>query len=414
MTPRRQFLSTGLAASLAAGLHAAGTPARASRLANETIEVGVVGPGGRGRWLMERLRRLPGVRIAAVCDVWDEARAAGLKLADPRAAQFTDYRRMLEAADLDAALVATPDHQHVPVSAACCEAGLDVYCEKPLTHSAAEGERIVRAVRDHGRVMQVGTQHRSMPHLVEARDLLRSGAAGEISKVRMTWNRNQPDRGRPPRVDPAAVNWPLFLGDAPDQPFDSQRMRAWRWYWDFGGGIFTDLMVHWADTARWMLELPAANRAVSVGDFFVNAGLWETPDTVQTLLSFPSDDPAQPAPQLHFEGTFANHRDRACCEFMGSGATLYVDRGRYELIPQHRSGVTPRERLEAPELPRGLDFYDAVDGAKLHLQNWIDCVRTRAEPSCPVEEGVASADLAHRANAALPAGIGPAEVGPGA
>ena len=393
---------TVLAGSLAAGLHAAGRPARASRLVNDTIEVGCIGTGGRAMHLMGRLAAVPGVRLEAACDVWDDARTRGLKQCDPKAAAFTDYRQMLDAGGLDAALVATPDHQHVPVSAACCAAGLDVYCEKPLTHSVAEGDRIVKAVRDNNRVMQVGTQHRSMPHLAEARDLIRGGAAGEIYKVRMTWNRNQPTRGRAPAVPAAAVNWPLFLGDAPEQPFDSQRMRNWRWYWDFGGGIFTDLMVHWADTARWFLTPGEVSRAVSAGDWFTTAGLWETPDTVQTLLSFPPNDDGAPGPQMHFEGTFANHRDRACAEFMGSKATVYIDRGRYELIPQRHSGATPRERLEAPEKLRGLDFYDAVDGAKLHLENWIDCVRTRAEPVCPVEEGVASANLAHAANAALP------------
>lgn len=295
MSSRRQFLHTGFtisAASLAAGVHAAGRSARASRLANDVIEVGCVGTGGRALWLMRRLAGIPGVRLAAVCDVWDAARARGMKASDAKAVAYPDVRKMLDAGGLDAALVATPDHQHVPVSAACCAAGLDVYCEKPLTHSAEEGKRIIKAVRDHKRIMQVGTQHRSMPHLIEARDLLRSGAAGEISKVRMTWNRNDPRRGVAPQVDPATVDWNLFLGDAPQQPFDSQRMRNWRWYWDFGGGIFTDLMVHWADTVRWMLPQLSGtggevSRAVSVGDHFTTAGLWETPDTVQTLLSFP-------------------------------------------------------------------------------------------------------------------------------
>ena len=403
MPARRTFL----AASLAAGVHAAGRSAHASRLANDMIEVGVVGPGGRGRWLMDRLRKIDGVRIAAVCDVRDDNRAAGLKLADANAGEFVDYREMLDAAGLDAVLCATSDHQHVPVSVAACGAGCDVYCEKPLTHTKDEGDRVIRAVRDNGRIMQVGTQQRSMPHLAEARDLLRTGAAGDIVKVRMTWNRNQPDRGGRPDIDPRTVDWAGFLGDAPDQPFDAERLANWRWYWDFGGGIFTDLMVHWADTARWFLGLPAATRAVSVGDFFTQGGRWETPDTVQTLLTFPEGENGGPAPQLHFEGTFANHRDRACTEFMGTEATLYVDRGRYELIPQRGRRVEPKSWVAEPDRPRGLDFYDAVDGAALHLTNWVECVRSRAEPLCPVEEGVASADLAHLANAALPAGVGP-------
>jgi len=393
---------TVLASSLAAGVFAAGRAARASRMANDTIDVGLVGPGGRGLWLTQRLRNLSGVRIAAVCDVWDKARADGLKLADPQAKAYADLRKMLAKENLDAALVATPDHQHVPCSVACCEAGLDVYCEKPLTHAPAEGERMIKAVRDNDRVMQVGTQHRSMPHLAEARDLLRSGECGPIYKVRMTWNRNNPSRGRAPKVDPAGVDWKLWLGDAPEQPFDSQRFQNWRWYWDFGGGILTDLMVHWLDTARWFLEPGEVERAVSTGDQFVTKGLWETPDTVQTLLSFADQADGTPGPQMHFEGTFVNHTGRAGTWFMGSKATLYVDRGRYELIPQRHSGVTPRERLEAPDKLKGLDFYDEVDGAKYHLQNWVDCIRSREEPSCPVEEGVASAAAAHAANAALP------------
>ena len=409
MSSRRTFV----AASLAAGLHASARPVRASRLANDTIEVGVVGPGGRGRWLMDRLAKLDGVRLAAVCDVRDDNRAAGMTLADAKAATFVDYRRMLDEADLDAVLCATSDHQHVPVSAAACGAGCDVYCEKPLTHTRAEGGSVIKAVRENGRVMQVGTQQRSMPHLAEARDLLRGGAAGQIVKVRMTWNRNQPNRGGRPDIDPKTVDWAGFLGDAPQQPFDAERLANWRWYWDFGGGIFTDLMVHWADTARWFLGLGGATRAVSVGDFFTSGGTWETPDTVQTLLSFPpapGDDGGDgpPAPQLHFEGTFANHTDRAGTWFHGTEATLYVDRGRYELVPQRGKRVEAKSWVAEPDKPRGLDFYDAVDGAAVHLRNWIDCVRSRDEPTCPVEEGVASADLAHLANAALPPGVGPA------
>ena len=401
---------TALTGPLAAGLFAAALPAaaRAGRLANDTLEVGVLGSGGRARHLMQRLRTLPGVRIAAVCDVWDDARAAGRTLADPRAAAFADHRRMFEEANLDAVLVGAPDHQHVPLTVAAVEHGCDVYVEKPLTHAPAEAAVLRAALAGKDRVVQVGTQQRSVPHLAEARDLLRTGVLGRVFKVRMSWNRNQPGRGHGvPGVDPQSVDWPAFLGDAPDQPFDPYRMRHWRWFWDFGGGIFTDLMVHWLDTARWFLDLPAPTAAVSVGDHFVDAGRWETPDTVQTLVTFPSAG-TNPMPeggnaagvQLHFEGTFANHTGRAMCEFQGEHATLYVDRGRYELIPQHRSGVEPRTKIVGQGL-RGLDFYQEVDGAKFHLENWIDCVRTRATPTCPAEEGIASADVAHLANAAL-------------
>ena len=408
---RRRFLTRSLAAGLFA---AAGPPAaRAGRSANDLIEVGVIGIGGRGRHLMERLRTIDGVRIAAVCDVWDAARAAGQKLADPRAAVFADHRTLLDGAGPDgsgpdAVLIAAPDHQHVPLTIAAVGAGCDVYVEKPLTHDPAGGDRLRAALAGKDRIVQVGTQQRSMPHLAEARDLLRTGVLGRVVKVRMTWNRNQPDRGaRVPQIAPGSVDWPAFLGDAPPQPFDPYRFRQWRWFWDFGGGILTDLMVHWLDTARWFLDLPAPTAASAIGHHFVNGGRWQTPDTVQTLVTFPSAGTNPPvggansaAVQLHFEGTFANHTDRAMCEFQGEHATLYIDRGRYELIPQHRSGVAPRERIDGQGL-RGLDFYAEVDGAQYHLQNWIDCVRTRATPACPAEEGIASAAVAHLANAAL-------------
>jgi predicted dehydrogenase len=388
---RRTLLASGLtAASLTSVETASGF------FANDTLNVACIGTGGRSlRTLMPRLLKIQNVRIAAVCDVWDDHLNAAAEIAGPTAIrENTDFRRLLDRADIDAVVIGAPDHWHVPMTIAACEAGKDVYVEKPLTHDLGEGAAVIAAQNKHQRIVQVGTQQRSMPHLREAREIIRSGVLGKIHKIHLSWNRNQARWQRTKyEIDPASVRWAQFLGNAPDQPFDEYRMRNWRWFWDFGGGIFTDLMVHWIDTAYWMLDMDHPAAAMSIGNQFASKGLWETPDTVQTLLTYPGSEL-----QAHFEGTFLNHQNRSSLTFLGTDANLYCDRGRYELRPERDRTVPPRRRVEGKREILGLDFYDEVDGALYHLQEWVDCVRTRKRPSCPAEEGVRSAAAAHLAN----------------
>ena len=397
---RRGFLARSGAAS--AALLAPWTRVEGARgyRSNDTINVACIGTGGRCRHLMQRLASIPNVRMVAVCDVWDLAREEGRKLAAPEASAEIEYRRLLDREDIDAVLVGSPDHWHVPMTVDACDAGKDVYVEKPLTHDPSEGDRVIEAQDRNARVVQVGTQQRSMPHLVEARELVRAGVLGPIHKVRMTWNRNvRRWDSRAPEIDPNTVRWDLFLGGAPAQPFDPYRFRNWRWFWDFGGGIFTDLMVHWIDTARWMMaDLGDPDRALSVGDRVATRDFWETPDTVQTLVHYP-EGPVQ----AHFAGTFINHNERAMLELQGRDATLYCDRGRFELVPQAEAGVEARSRIESPA-PRGSDFFEEVDGELYHLRDWVEAMRARRKPSCPAEEGVRSANVAHLANRALRGG----------
>ncbi len=392
---RRTFLKTGATVAASASL----TAVESARgfAANDTIQVACLGTGGRCRWLMERLARIEGVRLAAVADIWDENLERGRALANPQAIAATDYRTLLDRKDIDAVLIGSPDHWHVPMTVDACQAGKDVYVEKPLTHDIREGAAVIRAQDENRRIVQVGTQQRSMPHLIEAREIVRSGVLGQVHKIHLSWNRNRRRWARTDfGIDPKSVRWDQFLGNAKKQPFDPYKFRSWRWFWDFGGGIFTDLMVHWIDTAYWMLDMGDPASATSVGDQFAAAGLWETPDTVQTLLSYPDD-----RLQAYFEGTFVNHTNRAMLEIMGTDATLYCDRGRYELRPQEGRSIEPRERIEGRSPVRGADFYDEVDGALYHLQEWVDCIRTRNRPSAPAEEGVRSANAAHLANIAL-------------
>jgi predicted dehydrogenase len=390
MTTRRTFL-LGSAAALAA---ASSSPGRAPL---ETVNIACIGTGGRCRALMKSLAGIKNARVIAVCDVWGHALAEARKLADEKAFSSKSFKEVLDRKDVDAVLIGSPDHWHVPMTVAAVEAGKHVYVEKPLTHSLEEGEAVLKAVKGKKLAVQVGTQQRSMPHLIEAKKLIEDGKIGKVLKVRMSWNRNADRGGRfKEKVDPKSVDWAGFLGPARKQEFDSYRMRQWRWFWDFGGGLFTDLMVHWVDVAHWMLGLESPEKAVSVGTHFAYKGLWETPDTVQTLMTYAG------GLQAHFEGTFSNARAGAMIEFLGTDATLYCDRGRYEVQPEGK-------RAEAKELilgkgPKGRDFYDQPDGERLHLENWLSALREGREPSAPVSAGVSAAAAAHLANKALRGG----------
>jgi predicted dehydrogenase len=390
---RRSFL-----ASAAASVAALGVPAVNVLGANEALNVGCIGTGGRCRKLMESLAKIPNVRIAAVCDIYDVHLDLAKKLADEKAFTTKQYKELLARKDIDAVLIGSPDHWHVPMTVDACAAEKDVYAEKPLTHSPEEGKAVIEAQNKHKRIVQVGTQQRSMPHIEKARELLKKGRIGKVYKVHMTWNRNT-DRVRkvPLNIDPKKVDWKAFLGSAPAQDFDEYRFRNWRWFWDFGGGILTDLMVHWIDVVHWFLDLDHPQTAVSVGGNLVSKDVWQTPDTVQTVLVYPNEL------QAYFEGTFSNARNGAMVEFMGSDATLYIDRGRYEIHPERNKGEY--EEMVLGTGKRGQDFYDKPDGELLHLTNWVECVRSRKKPSAPAEAGVSAASAAHLGNEALRKGI---------
>ncbi len=370
--------------------------------ANETIRVGVIGTGGRAQALMKALARIPGAAIAAVCDVWEDNLARGRELASRGAFAARDYRAVLDRQDIDAVLIATPNHQHVPMTIAACAAAKDVYVEKPLTHRLAEGPPVIAARNRSRRIVQVGLQQRSMPQFQKGYELVRSGRLGPIRKVHLTWNRNAARTGYTQyHIDPASVDWRAWLGDAPEQPFDAYRFRQWRWFWDFGGGVLADLMVHYIDVAHWYLGVDHPDAAMTIGDKFT-AQQWETPDTAQTLLHYPNA-------QVYFESTFLNARNGAMLEFMTPEATLYLDRGRLEVIPEVKRDASNRkpiaEAIEASEFilgsgPKGADFYDKPDGELLHLANWLECVRSRKTPNAPVEAGVSAASAAHLGNLA--------------
>jgi predicted dehydrogenase len=361
---------------------------------NNTINIAGLGTGGRFRRLANALKQIPGVRLVALCDVWDTHLNMAKSLADPKAFITKDYHAVLDRKDIDAVIVASPDHWHVPMTVDACAADKDVYVEKPLTHSLSEGKTVIHAQNKHKRIVQVGTQQRSMPHIQKAYQIVKDGRLGKVHKVHLTWNRNVSwALKRELGIDPKTVDWKRFLGAAKDQPFDEYRFRQWRWFWDFGGGPLTDLMVHWIDVIHWFFGLDHPAEATSIGDHFTHKGLWETPDTIQTLLRYPDRQL-----QVYFEGTFCNARNAAMIEIMGRDATLYIDRGRYEIHPEGAKGKY--EEMIHGEGPRGADYYKKPFSELLHLINWIDSIKSRNKPNTPAEAGVSAVTGAHMGNTA--------------
>jgi predicted dehydrogenase len=397
-TRRRFFESIGSIGAAAAGTLATLESAR-GYFANETLNIGCIGTGGRCQSLMRPLAQIPGVRIAAVCDIYDAHLDQAKKLADSQAVATKHYREILDRKDIDAVLIGSPDHWHVPMSVDAVTAGKDVYVEKPLTHNLAEGAAIIEAQNRSQKIVQVGMQQRSMPHIQKARELMKNGRIGEVYKIHLSWNRGGSARMRrgPLGVDPGQVAWKEFLGNAPDQPFDEYRFRNWRWFWDFGGGVLTDLMVHWIDVAHWFIDADRPLKATAIGNHFASKGAWQTPDTIQCILEYPNNI------QAHFEGTFSNATYGAMITFMGTDGTLYIDRGRYEITPEHGKGK-PESLILGSNPHKGADFYDKPDGELLHLTNWVECIRSRNKPNAPAEAGVAAAAAAHLGNRAYRAG----------
>ncbi len=398
---RRHWLGSAAALAAASGL-SPHLSASQNDAPSNTLRIAILGSGGRSRHLMRSLVKIPGTRIVALDDVRQDAIDATKKHLDDIAPGLTkdlrvsrDYRALLKRTDVDAVLIGSPDHQHVPMTIAACKAGKDVYVEKPLTHDPAEAKALLEAGKASKSVVQVGMQQRSMPHIIRAGELIREGKIGKVHKVHLTWNRNSPRFTKvPPNIALASVDWKGFLGSVKTQEYDPYKMVHWRWFWDFGGGIFTDLMVHWIDVAHGLLDLKAPIRAASQGNFVNAEGIWETPDSVQTILSYPGGVTA------HFEGTFSNARYGAMIVFMGTEGSIYCDRGAMQLIPD------PGKTVKAEELilgqgRRGADFYDQPDGEMLHLANWIKAVRSRTEPSAPLQAGVDAANAAHLANRSL-------------
>ncbi len=408
---RRNFLrqSIGIAGVGASGYFASSRPLRAGPPApsevlgaNDRILVGLIGCGGRGRRLLEYFLKVDRVRCTALCDVDDGHISKALRAvetaAGPMPLQTRDFRQVLDLKDLDAVIVASPDHWHALQTVAACQAGKDIYVEKPLSLTIREGRTMVRAARLYQRVVQVGTQQRSAPQFAQAVEYVKSGQLGKIRLVRtwayLDWKAATPKA--PDAPPPARVDYNLWLGPARSQPFNPNRFHfTFRWYWDYSGGLMTDWGAHMVDIANWGMGVKAPGSAFSAGGKFAYPeDAMETPDTQQVTWAFP-----------HFTmlwehalgvGRGPEAREHGVA-FHGENGVLVVDRFGWEVFPETRRIDGRQRTYKATGLPRQRVGRDYTPD---HVQNFLDCMGSREAPVADVEIGHNSVIACHLGNIA--------------
>jgi predicted dehydrogenase len=393
---RREFLG---AAGLAAAQRLIG--------ANDRVAVGLIGCGGRGRYVAGLMREAPGVEFAATADVYLPNAERSREWAGPAARAYQDFRRLLDQKDIDAVLVATPDHWHAAIAVLACQAGKDVYVEKPLAHNVREGRSIVHAARRYNRIVQAGTQHRSSPHFREVQEIVQSGALGKVNWVRV-WNyANWFPQGigrEPDSEPPAGLDWDFYLGPAPFVPFNRKRFLAtYRWFWDYSGGYLTDFGTHRLDTVQQVMGVSAPQTIAASGGRFSLQDAGEIPDVLQVTYEYPGFVMSYESCLLNGHGVGgrtpgvkyynakgAEDRPNGMA-FYGTNGALYADRIGYEIYPE------PKSTIERKQM-------NTTDATKLHAANFIDCVRSRKSPNADVEIGHRSTTVAHLGNIAFKTG----------
>jgi predicted dehydrogenase len=388
--------------------------------ANDRVQIGVIGTGGRALQLMDHLvpkpqeavqagipqwktKSVAGANVVAVADVYEPHCNRAAAKAGPKTAKFHDYRKLLEQKNVDAVIIAAPDHWHKQMLIDAVAAGKDVYVEKPVTHALEEGPEEIQAVEKSGRIVQTGTQQRSWPHYVQGKQIVASGALGVVRLVEAFWFMNYGPRGAigkipPKQTPPADLDWKAWLGSAPDQPFDQMKFRVWRQFWDFGGGNLCDLMTHAIETIHWYMECDTPSSAVGIG----HAHDWpyECPDHLTCTLEYPKGF------FVTYAGCHTMGMDFGSIIFRGSKATLEISRAALALYEEDRGRGWPRfNRTERRWRPEPKAFIESeYEGTAEHLQNWLQCIRSRKEPNADIRVGVAAARAAHIGNAALRSG----------
>ncbi|HEV2446843.1 MAG TPA: Gfo/Idh/MocA family oxidoreductase [Candidatus Sulfopaludibacter sp.] len=366
------------------------TAASYSRIlgANDRIRIAGIGVGGRATYLLGLAAKAEGTEIVAVCDVSEPRRLAAKQKFAPAGQDYLEYRTVLGRKDIDGVVIGAPDHWHIPMMLDAIASGKDVYVEKPVSHHTAEGERAEKEVLASNRIVQVGYQQRSWPHFIQARDYIASGKLGQITLVLTSWYQDYVSNlQKPVEIDPATIDWKRFLGSAPDQPFDALRYRHWRWFWDFGNGHLTDLHSHYGDVAHWFMGQYAPRSAQAAGSR--NAiPHFECPDTIAASWDYPGFT-------MLYHGALNGSLDGGNIVFRGHLASMKLNRDGFAV---YEEGKVRRELTTWP--PPDLAVESQGDGTIAHMQNFLDCMRSRKPPNAGITTSVAAARAAHLANAA--------------
>jgi predicted dehydrogenase len=371
------------------GLLAGASALSAARVlgANDRIRLGVIGTGGRGRYLMGRANSAGGIQWVALCDAYDVQRERAAAVAGTPVEKFGDYRRVLDRNDVDAVIIATWDNTHCQIAVDACAAGKDLFVEKPLTLHPMEGHRIVKAVRQHKRILQTGTQQRSYPHFIEAKErFIDSGRIGQVTLVRTYWNNNAAYRNQKPPAGmerkPEGLDWDACQENTKKVPWNPKRYFNHYVYWDYStnaqmGGLF----VHLVDVVHWYLKVEQPLAADCFGGIFLEAEDRDTADTINAIVEYPGKL------LVTFEANVTDMvpREDVDIMFVGTGGRLSIFRNGYRFLPTEGKG---KDEITAGPTP------------DLHVHNWLECIRSRKPAACDEAAGHYSAMACHICNIA--------------
>jgi len=394
---RRQFLGSSAknAAGVAAGMVglAAGASLKAAstvRAPSERVRVATIGVRNQGKTLTAHLAGLPDVDIVALCDVDESLRPAATSAATDAHGKSprweSDFRRILDDQTIDAVVIATPDHWHAPMTILACQAGKDVYVEKPVSHNVREGQQMVAAARRSGRVVQSGLQQRSGTHFQSAVDFVRSGKLGAVHLAKAwTVHRRKPIGRKRDSVPPNGVDYDLWLGPAPLRAFNANRFHYnWHWFWDYGTGELGNWGTHMLDVARWGLGVGLPTRISASGGRFHFDDDQETPDTLVVQYAYPR---ATIVWEHRLWSTHGVEGRSAAAAFYGEAGTLVVDRGGWKVYDLAETIAS-----------------DSSEQPIAHLRNFVDCIKSRSRPAADIETGHVSSALCHLGNIAYRVG----------
>jgi len=374
---RRNFLKTSTASAAAVGLSTA-LSYRNVLGANGRINVGVIGCGGMGSHHLRRLVNASeagelNVKVIAVCDIYEPRKLRAKETCGGTA--YHDYRKLLDNKDIDVVWIAVPDHWHARMSIDAMEAGKDIYCEKPMTRYWHEAKEVYRTVLRTRRVMQIGSQGCSDNSWKQAHELIKEGKIGKLVWAQTSIGRNSKAGDWCYHVDvdagPHNLDWNAFLGSAPKRPFDPERFFRWRKYWDYSGGIATDLFSHVLHALIKAIGPEFPRRVVAGGGVYVHKDR-ETPDTFHMIADYPGEY------SVVVVSSQANEQGLPVV-IRGHEATMYLSGGNISIRPE-RIYAEDREELTVKVKPVG-------DVLAAHHRNFLECVRTREWPNCNAELG---------------------------
>jgi predicted dehydrogenase len=363
---RRQFLLT--------------TAAAQGRIlgANDRIRTGIIGAGGRGKYLTGQFKEI-GAEMAAVCDIYEANLQGGLKEASTGAKPFHDYRKLLDDKSIDAVIVATPDHWHARMVIDAVEAGKDVYCEKPMAHKIDEGFAVIQAVRRTHRIVQVGMQRRSAELFLEGKRILDSGQLGEIRLVTSSWYNNTPSFRQAKLA--GDLDWKQWLGSAPDRPLDPVRFFNWYYFWDYSGGLLIGQAAHILDCIQWFMNSTHPVAVTCTGGKPNLPGA-EVPETASVAIEYPENYLATFT--IGYKAMRYNQFNDQLKQFHGNKARFDVGREWYALYPEQPTALELKASVEKKK-PGSFN-----SAAPSHIRNFLECLRSRKEPNAPVEAGQAA------------------------